>query len=49
MLKITERTKGYTEDEVSRQSLHNEMDAFVPKPFTVTSLTRGVSRALGRA
>ncbi|MDQ8159825.1 MAG: response regulator [Gemmatimonadota bacterium] len=39
---------GYTEDEVSRRSLHDHMEAFVPKPFTVTSLTRGVSRALGR-
>jgi two-component system cell cycle sensor histidine kinase/response regulator CckA len=39
---------GYTEDEVSRRSLHDHQEAFVPKPFTVTSLTRGVSRALGR-
>ena len=39
---------GYTEDEVSRRSLLDNMEAFVPKPFTVTSLTRGVSRALGR-
>ena len=39
---------GYTEDEVSRRSLLDDLDAFVPKPFTVSSLTRGVSRALGR-
>ncbi len=39
---------GYTEDEVSRQSLLDDIDAFVPKPFTVASLTRGVARALGR-
>jgi CheY-like chemotaxis protein len=39
---------GYTEDEVSRQSLLDDIDAFVPKPFTVASLTSGVARALGR-
>jgi len=39
---------GYTEDEVSRQSLLDDIDAFLPKPFSVSSLTRGVSRALGR-
>jgi len=39
---------GYTEDEVSRRSLLDNVDGFVPKPFTVTSLTRGVARALGR-
>jgi YesN/AraC family two-component response regulator len=38
---------GYTEDEVMRQSLHEEAVAFLPKPFTVASLTRGVARALG--
>lgn len=39
---------GYTEDETARQSLQQDGMAFVPKPFTVSSLTRGVSRAMGR-
>ena len=38
---------GYTEDEVTRQSLHDEGQAFVPKPFTVATLTRHVAMALG--
>lgn len=39
---------GYTEDETTRESLQHEGMAFVAKPFTVSSLTRGVSRAMGR-
>jgi len=38
---------GYTEDEAMRQSMQSEGAAFVAKPFSVSSLTRGVSRALG--
>jgi CheY-like chemotaxis protein len=38
---------GYTEDEAMRQSMQNDGTAFVAKPFSVSSLTRGVSRALG--
>lgn len=38
---------GYTEDEAVRQNMQSDGTAFVAKPFTVASLTRGVSRALG--
>jgi hypothetical protein len=38
---------GYTEDEAMRQSIQSDGTAFVAKPFSVSSLTRGVSRALG--
>lgn len=40
---------GYTEDEVGREALHDEGTAFLPKPFTVSSLTHAIARALGRA
>ena len=39
---------GYTEDEVGREALTDEGTAFLPKPFSVSSLTQAVAHALGR-